>query len=321
MGQLADLNDLPALATGDLILVRDISDASDKDKKMQLGKVAWKDSGAIVANRLASWKDANTVQDAGFLTTDVALKNAANSFVGNQSITGSLSTSAGLSAASSIGTPLSVSRSGSATTGAQVLCSLTYNTSGAPANTLGPTINFGLNGGTFYTLGAISVQRSGGDANGEMVFSTANGAVLTERMRLGTLGEFIVPYVWNVVATGTAVHINANGILTKATSSRRYKENIKDLGADYGDRFVAALRPVLYNPTNGDDRSNKIGLIAEEVQAIGGGLGEPFISRNNQGQVESLHYDRLVAPLIGSVQRLLARVETLENKLSAWEGA
>lgn len=72
MGQIADLNDLAALAVGDLFVVRDISDAADKDKKVTAGKLAWKDSAAIVANRVAAWKDANTLMDAGFAYTDVA---------------------------------------------------------------------------------------------------------------------------------------------------------------------------------------------------------------------------------------------------------
>lgn len=40
MGELTDLNTLAALATGDLFLVRDISDASDKDKAVAASKLA-----------------------------------------------------------------------------------------------------------------------------------------------------------------------------------------------------------------------------------------------------------------------------------------
>lgn len=70
---VSNLNELTAPAANDYVLVSDTSDAVDRDKKMQLAKMAIK-NGTPTAGRLASWTDANFLQDAGFLTTDVVRK-------------------------------------------------------------------------------------------------------------------------------------------------------------------------------------------------------------------------------------------------------
>lgn len=66
-----DLNELTAPAANDFVLVADISDVVDKDKKMLVGKFPLK-NGTPTAARVASWTDANQIQDAGFATTEVA---------------------------------------------------------------------------------------------------------------------------------------------------------------------------------------------------------------------------------------------------------
>lgn len=70
-----DLNELTAPAANDYFLVADTSDVVDKDKKMQLGKVPFK-NGTPIAGRLARWTDANQVEDAGIASSAVALKFA-----------------------------------------------------------------------------------------------------------------------------------------------------------------------------------------------------------------------------------------------------
>lgn len=70
---VADLSELTSPAANDFMLVSDTSDPLFKDKKMQLGKMVIK-SGTPTASRLASWTDANTIQDAGFLVSDFARK-------------------------------------------------------------------------------------------------------------------------------------------------------------------------------------------------------------------------------------------------------
>lgn len=79
MGTIQDLNELTAPAATDYFVVRDVSDVLDKDKKMLLGKVALK-SGTPTAGRVASWTDANQVQDGGFAASDIARLSIAQTF-------------------------------------------------------------------------------------------------------------------------------------------------------------------------------------------------------------------------------------------------
>jgi len=146
-----------------------------------------------------------------------------------------------------------------------------------------------------------------------MSFNVASSVVA---MTMASTGAVNIPYIWTAAGiSGTAVVVSGDGTLRKSSSSLRYKEQVKDLAPKvFGDEFIKALRPVTYRAIGDKSKRTHVGLIAEEVQAIGGGAGEPFIARNDEGLVESLHYERLVAPLVGAVQRLLARVEVLEGK-------
>src|SRR5262245_49003369 len=76
---IADLNELTAPASNDFMLVRDVSDVTDRDKKMQLQRLAIK-SGTPTAGRVTGWLDANQVQDGGFAVSDIARLSTAQSF-------------------------------------------------------------------------------------------------------------------------------------------------------------------------------------------------------------------------------------------------
>jgi hypothetical protein len=71
---VSDLTELTSPAANDFILVSDVSDPLNTDKKMQLAKLAIK-GGTPTAGRLASWTDANILQDAGFLVSDFVRKS------------------------------------------------------------------------------------------------------------------------------------------------------------------------------------------------------------------------------------------------------
>lgn len=138
-------------------------------------------------------------------------------------------------------------------------------------------------------------------------------------MTLALSGALTVPYIWATAVAGTAVHINSNGILTKTSSSLRLKENIREVPSDYGDNFVMAMRPILYDAKQGDNRLDQLGFAAEHIEQIG---GKPFVSYNDDGLVESLHYERLVVPLAMSLQSLIPykkRIEELEEKVRRLE--
>ena len=89
MGTISDLNELTVPDPLDLMLVREASDLVDRDKKMKLGQLAFKAQTPVaLANRVATWKDANTLQDSGVALANVALWSAANTFAAAQTLSG-----------------------------------------------------------------------------------------------------------------------------------------------------------------------------------------------------------------------------------------
>lgn len=113
-------------------------------------------------------------------------------------------------------------------------------------------------------------------------------------------------------ASGTPIIIDGNGNLRKSSSSsRRFKENIKNYSETDS---VLSLSPVTFDYKLGVldkdlNRTGHFGLIAEDVHDAG--LGH-LVRYDNNGAVESVHYDLLAVELLGVIKRLSARIEALE---------
>jgi hypothetical protein len=152
-------------------------------------------------------------------------------------------------------------------------------------------------------------------------YTTLNGTTtLTKNFSIENDGGIYAPYIWATVtpvpASAANVQVSSNGVLTKATSSIRYKKNVRAMPGDFGDDFIMALKPIVYNMKFGDDANDYVGFVAEDVFDIG---GKPFVSFNDDGLVESLHYDKLTVPLVAAVQDLIpykARIAQLEAEMT-----
>jgi hypothetical protein len=96
------------------------------------------------------------------------------------------------------------------------------------------------------------------------------------------------------------VVIDSNGQLGTVNSSRRFKEDIQDMGN--ASAKVMRLRPVTYRykqPYFDGSRPLDYGLIAEEVAEIYPDL----VVRNKDGQVETVQYQKLTPMLLNEVQK------------------
>ena len=117
------------------------------------------------------------------------------------------------------------------------------------------------------------------------------------------------------------VCVDANGDLgttgcTNTPSSRRFKEQISDMGDSSGKLFQ--LRPVtfFYKPEY-DDGSHALqfGLIAEEVAKI----YPDMVGYDKDGQPNSVKYQSLTPMLLNEVQKQNAQNRTLEERVAALE--
>lgn len=105
-----------------------------------------------------------------------------------------------------------------------------------------------------------------------------------------------------------AVYSSASGVLTNSSSDGTLKTNIETISNS--SELVSLLRPVKYNwiDTSKFGSQKEIGLIAQEVQPI---LPE-VIGLNNDGTL-SIDYPKIVSILIGAIQDLQNRINTLEQ--------
>jgi trimeric autotransporter adhesin len=117
---------------------------------------------------------------------------------------------------------------------------------------------------------------------------------------IGSVGQNVsgVCYIGNIFGAtsvgGTAVFINAEGQLGTATSSRRFKEQIKPM--EQASEALFTLKPVAFRYKKEIDPAGKsqLGLVAEDVEKVNPDL----IVRDKQGRPYSVRYDQVNAMLL-----------------------
>jgi hypothetical protein len=106
------------------------------------------------------------------------------------------------------------------------------------------------------------------------------------------------------VGTGTDVVINASGWLKVKSSSRRYKENIRELQIE--QEKVLQLEPVRFDwKTTGE---KDIGLIAEDVERILPDL----VIYDKEGKPDAVKYDMVALHLLAVIKELKAENAALK---------
>jgi len=109
--------------------------------------------------------------------------------------------------------------------------------------------------------------------------------------------------------TTAALLISNTGQLGTVSSSRRYKDNIKDMGA-YSSK-VLAMRPVTFNYKQHPGITS-MGLIAEEVAEI---MPE-LVNLNDEGLPESVKYHDFPALLLNEIIKLRVELDELKRHLN-----
>ena len=131
--------------------------------------------------------------------------------------------------------------------------------------------------------------------------TTGGGNVYIGAGMTGVADESQHTYIRNINTTpvsgaGTdTVTVNlTTGLLGHASSSRRYKKDIKPM--DNVSEALYGLHPVTFRYNKEIDRTQSLafGLIAEEVAEVNPDL----VARNSQGETESVHYDAVNAMLL-----------------------
>ena len=105
----------------------------------------------------------------------------------------------------------------------------------------------------------------------------------------------------------TALHIDSDGKVTKASSSAKYKENIQSLDSKDTDK-IYNLNPTSFKYKQSD--SIDFGLIAEEVNPV---LPE-LVVYDKEGKPDAVKYNALTVLLLQELKKLRQEVDDLKNE-------
>ena len=117
---------------------------------------------------------------------------------------------------------------------------------------------------------------------------------------------------YSTYAATTSVSISGAGTLTAAQdivaySDRRVKENISTI--ENALDKVKALRGVTYNRTDKSDKSEKIGVIAQEIQEV-----LPQVVHEQEDGMLGVSYGNIVALLIEAIKEQQKQIDELKNR-------
>jgi hypothetical protein len=113
---------------------------------------------------------------------------------------------------------------------------------------------------------------------------------------------------------GAAVVVDANGQLGTMSSSRRFKDDINDMGDASSD--LMKLRPVTFRYKQAQEDGSQplqYGLVAEEVAQVNPGL----VQFDKDGQPQTVLYHVLPSRLLNEAQKEHQRVDAQEKVIQA----
>jgi hypothetical protein len=109
--------------------------------------------------------------------------------------------------------------------------------------------------------------------------------------------------VTTLSGTTLPVLISDQGQLGTASSSRRFKKDIKPM--ERASESILALRPVTFHYKSDQSNTPQFGLIAEEVAEVNPDL----VARDKNGEIYTVRYDQINAMLLNEFLKEHRKVE------------
>ena len=164
-------------------------------------------------------------------------------------------------------------------------------------------IGIGINAGSNIVAGSHNIEIGATGVRDE-----------SNTIRLGTSGTQKKTYIAGIsgtTVTGADVVVSSTGQLGVATSSARYKREIRDMGG--ASAGLMRLRPVSFRYKNDPSGTLQYGLVAEEVARV-----YPELTiRGTDGKVEGVRYLELTALLLNELQKQARQTRELGQRLEA----
>jgi len=150
--------------------------------------------------------------------------------------------------------------------------------------------------------------------NDDIYIANQGNSTESNTIRIGSsqTATFIAGISGVNVVNGTQVVVDQNGRLGTIASSRRFKQDIEDMG-DASSRLMQ-LRPVTfrYKPQyDGGSGALQYGLIAEEVAKVYPGL----VQYSAKGEPTTVYYNLLTSMLLNEVQKEHRQIESQQQQI------
>lgn len=188
------------------------------------------------------------------------------------------------------------------------------------ATSAGSNVAVGYDSMVFLTTGSSNIAL--GNAAGQNLTSSESNNIYighagvvseSDTIRIGSTPQtscYVAGIAGVTVASSAAVLINTStGQMGTVVSSRRYKENVNEMGPKSAP--VLDLRPVTFNYKNDPSRELRYGLIAEEVDEVMPDL----VVYNKAGVPETVKYHDLPILLLNELQKQHNLIAELSRRL------
>ena len=188
---------------------------------------------------------------------------------------------------------------------------LTFNTSGHANTAVGTGALFhNFNGSNNTAIGNSAGDNIIGSGNVDVGWNVLGAIADVNKTRIKNIGS-------TAIVGGTTVVVASTGgagdqVLGFASSSRRYKRDIKPMGENSETLF--ALKPVTFRPDDGVSPSDLklYGLIAEDV----GKVNPDLVAHNDHGEVATIRYEAINAMLLNEFLKEHQQVKDLKATIA-----
>jgi hypothetical protein len=197
------------------------------------------------------------------------------------------------------------------------------NTTGFNNTAIGNSaMTFNTTGSNNIAVGANAAANVSGTNSSNIHIGSTGAANDSGTIRIGTPGTHTSFFAAGIrgVTTGdndaVPVVIDDNGQLGTVSSSRRFKEDIQDMGETSSG--LLRLRPVTFRykqPFADGSKPVQYGLVAEEVAEVYPDL----VAHSADGQIETVKYQVLDSMLLNELQKEHQQVEQLQARIAALE--
>jgi hypothetical protein len=151
-------------------------------------------------------------------------------------------------------------------------------------------LSFRVSPNTTTSMGDFKFVRTGASTS-NLIWTTNDGGAFTDRFTFAGTGTF--------TASGDVY----------AYSDARVKENIETI--DNALEKVMAMRGVSYNRTDTEDKTKKVGVIAQEIQKV-----LPEVVQDKEDGMLSVSYGNIVGVLIEAIKEQQKQIDELKELLN-----